>query len=138
MFSIFFLVKYNDICLFLGRSKPIKDIWKYILVRSKLKVKIILNLSTILATVAIGATGSIQLSMVMAGIWEKPFGIPFIAFGNLMLGAGVDPKKPLPSCGKQQTDSLVIEMKMVHSIVKCKTIRLVTNVSFGTSWHFVL
>ena len=53
-----------------------------------------------IGTMTVSPTAGVHLSLTMGGMWEKPFGIPFIAFGNIMLGTGVDPKKPLPAFGE--------------------------------------
>ena len=41
--------------------------------------------------IGIGGTGSLQLSASMRGIWEKAFGIKYLAFGNIAVSIGIIP-----------------------------------------------
>ena len=36
----------------------------------------------------------------MNGMWEKPFGIQFIAFGDVVFSAGIEPLIPISSFSK--------------------------------------
>ena len=52
---------------------------------------------TVLGTIGIGGTGSLQLSAKMKGIWEEAFNIKYLSFGNLALSVGIMPGNPVPS-----------------------------------------
>ena len=42
-------------------------------------------------TIGIGGTGALQLSAKMTGIWERAFGIKYLAFGNIAMNIGILP-----------------------------------------------
>eukprot|EP00794_Sanderia_malayensis_P016608 gene16608-18294_t len=44
----------------------------------------------------IGATGEVELKLTMDNMWEKPFGLEYLAFGNLILSVGIQPGAPVP------------------------------------------
>ena len=61
----------------------------------------ITSFSSYTGTIGISVTGTLRLAMTMTGMWEKPFGLSFISFGNVMLSAAVNPMIPLPAFGKR-------------------------------------
>lgn len=49
--------------------------------------------------IAVAATGSLTLSMTMIGMWEKPFGVEVVSFGNAMFTTTIIPLAPVPGFG---------------------------------------
>ena len=45
-------------------------------------------------------TGRVELTLIVEGMWKKPFGLNYIAFGNLQLTAGILPQALIPNFGK--------------------------------------
>lgn len=47
----------------------------------------------------VGPTGQVELKLTMDGIWENPFGLKYLAFGNMILAVGIQPGVPVPMLG---------------------------------------
>ena len=47
----------------------------------------------------IGPTGQVELKLTMDSIWKKPFGLNYLAFGNMILSIGIQPGVPIPIIG---------------------------------------
>ena len=47
----------------------------------------------------IGPTGQVELKLTMDNIWKKPFGLNYLAFGNMILSIGIQPGVPIPIIG---------------------------------------
>ena len=60
--------------------------YTYCSLQQKLKVAYLLS-----GSIGIGGTGSLQLSATMTGIWERAFGIKYLAFGNIAVSIGIIP-----------------------------------------------
>ena len=45
-------------------------------------------------------TGRVELTLIVEGMWKKPFGLNYIAFGNLQFTAGILPQALIPNFGK--------------------------------------
>ena len=54
----------------------------------------------ILGKLGISVTGRVELTLIVEGMWKKPFGLNYIAFGNLQLTAGILPQVLIPNLGK--------------------------------------
>ena len=50
--------------------------------------------------IEVGFSGKLKLEFAMAGIWKKPFGFGYLAFGNVLFGIGISRGLPFPSIGK--------------------------------------
>lgn len=59
-----------------------------------------------LAKLGVGITGKVELSLIMEGMWKRPFSLNYIAFGNMQLGVGIQPGVPIPQLGKLSLESL--------------------------------
>ena len=53
----------------------------------------------ILGAIEVSLTGELSLEFTMKGIWRRPFGFEYLAFGNLHLAIGYSVGAPLPSFG---------------------------------------
>ena len=54
----------------------------------------------ILGKLGISVTGRVELTLIVEGMWKKPFGLNYIAFGNLQLTAGILPQVLIHNLGK--------------------------------------
>lgn len=54
----------------------------------------------LLARIALDASGEISIRMAMIGMWQQPFGLNSLAFGNVMFGTSFTPYIPIPGFGK--------------------------------------
>ncbi|XP_057297784.1 uncharacterized protein LOC130628792 [Hydractinia symbiolongicarpus] len=48
---------------------------------------------------AVGVTGRVELTLSMLGMWKRPFGLKFVAFGNIEASVGILPTVPVPKLG---------------------------------------
>ncbi len=46
-------------------------------------------------------TGKLNLEFNMMGMWTRPFGFEYLAFGNLHLAIGIAVGVPIPSFGNK-------------------------------------
>ena len=57
-------------------------------------------MSTIPGKLRVGPTGQVELKLTMKNIWQKPFGLSYLAFGNLVVSVGIQPGVPIPMLGE--------------------------------------
>ncbi|XP_057311457.1 uncharacterized protein LOC130649225 [Hydractinia symbiolongicarpus] len=48
---------------------------------------------------AVGESGRVEISLPMKGIWKRPFGLKYVAFGNVKMGVAIDPAVPVSKLG---------------------------------------
>lgn len=51
-------------------------------------------------TISVGVTGRVEIQLLMKGIWKRPFGLKYVAFGNVKMGVAIEPAVPVPKLGK--------------------------------------
>ncbi|XP_057311361.1 uncharacterized protein LOC130649151 [Hydractinia symbiolongicarpus] len=50
-------------------------------------------------TISVGVTGRVEIQLLMKGIWKRPFGLKYVAFGNVKMGVAIEPAVPVPKLG---------------------------------------
>ena len=60
---------------------------------------LILYMDIILGKLRVGPTGQVELKLTMKDMWKEPFGLSYLAFGNLVVSVGIQPGVPVPMLG---------------------------------------